>query len=38
MVTISSPNRRMRPRLGRWARYRSFSSEVLPAPDGPVRK
>ena len=32
------PNSWIRPRVGRCARYRSCRSDVLPAPDGPVRK
>jgi hypothetical protein len=34
---MSWPNRLTRPRVGRSDRNSSFSSEVLPAPEGPVR-
>ena len=37
-VITSVLNMRMIPREGRWARYSSRSSEVLPAPLAPVRK
>jgi len=37
-VDTSSSNSRMEPREGRRARYNRLSRDVLPAPDGPVRK
>src|SRR5262245_4040955 len=36
-VAISWPNREISPRVGRCARNRRRRSEVLPAPEGPVR-